>query len=226
MVKFLETTGLGINIEMCSSNMNSECAGLPLFPQGWSQDPEVCAHAEGPGLACMVRYMLRSTTKSVPKSTNYSHFCVLVVDAPTNFLHTLGTCRLTVYGYWNEGGKSNVVEMMLYIVSRFFSSNPITPAPPISTPPTGCLHPDYDGYFETPKQYLAWYKQNGALRGTKAPVAAVLLYRKHVVTGQNYIQQLVRQMETEGVIPIPIFLNGVEVRPRLGCAHAILSLIY
>lgn len=131
-----------------------------------------------------------------------------------------------MYGYWNEGGQTNVVEMMLYIASRFFSGTPITPTPPVSTPPTGCLHPDYTGYFETPKQYLAWYAEHGALRGTGAPVAAVLLYRKHVITSQPYIVQLVRQMEAEGVIPVPVFLNGVEVRPTLAsmylsrCLHA------
>lgn len=127
--------------------------------------------------------------------------------------------RLTVYGYWNEGGQANVVEMMLFIASRFFSSTPIPPAPPISTPPTGCLHPDYNGFFATPKQYLAWYAKHGALRGTDAPVAAVLLYRKHVITAQPYIVQLVRQMEAEGVVPVPIFLNGVEVCLACGCMH-------
>jgi CobN/Magnesium Chelatase len=128
-----------------------------------------------------------------------------------------------VYGYWNEGGQKNVVEMMLYIASRFFSSTPIPTTPPTSTPQTGCLHPDYAGYFETPKQYLAWYEQHGTLRGTDAPVAAVLLYRKHVITSQPYIVQLIRQMEVEGVIPVPIFLNGVEVRPSFGL-HAFVTI--
>ena len=42
----------------------------------------------------------------------------------------------------------------------------------------GCLHPDHEGYFESPAQYLAWYRQHGPLRGNKeAPVVAVLLYR-------------------------------------------------
>jgi magnesium chelatase subunit H len=108
---------------------------------------------------------------------------------------------------------------MIYIASRFFSSTLIPLRPPLSTPPTGCLHPDYAGYFESPKQYLAWYEKHGALRGTGAPVTAVLLYRKHVITSQPYIVQLIRQMEAEGVIPVPTFLNGVEVWPH--SAHAV-----
>ncbi len=38
----------------------------------------------------------------------------------------------------------------------------------------------------------------------------VLLYRKHVITSQPYIAQLVRCLEAGGVRPVPIFINGVE----------------
>ena len=42
----------------------------------------------------------------------------------------------------------------------------------------GCLHPEHDGFFETPGQYLAWYRKHGPLRGNPdAPVVTVLLYR-------------------------------------------------
>ncbi|KAG1670953.1 hypothetical protein FOA52_011388 [Chlamydomonas sp. UWO 241] len=121
---------------------------------------------------------------------------------------------LTVYGYWNQGGLSNVVSMFLYLLDAYNLVPELPPpAPLIETPALGCLHPEYKGgkgYFETPAQYMAWYNREGPLRNTGAPVAAVLLYRKHVITEQPYIAQLVEQMESEGVIPIPIFINGVE----------------
>ena len=64
---------------------------------------------------------------------------------------------------------------------------------------------------------MQWYNQHGTLRGTNAPVAAVLLYRKHIITGQAYVEQLIRCLESQGVLPIPVFINGVEahtiVRP-------------
>lgn len=42
----------------------------------------------------------------------------------------------------------------------------------------GCLHPDHEGYFESPAQYMAWYRRHGPLKDSKdAPVVAVLLYR-------------------------------------------------
>ena len=43
---------------------------------------------------------------------------------------------------------------------------------------TGCLHPDYDGFLDTPAQYLKWYSKHGPLKDNdNAPRVAVLLYR-------------------------------------------------
>ena len=54
-------------------------------------------------------------------------------------------------------------------------------------------------------------------------MAQVLLYRKHVITAQPYIAQLVRCLEAGGVRPVPVFINGVEahtiVRDQLTTAH-------
>ena len=81
----------------------------------------------------------------------------------------------------------------------------------------GCLHPDYSGYFASPADYMKWYTHHGPLRGDASmPTVAVLLYRKHVITEQPYIAQLVRCMEMEGVRPVPIFINGIE-------AHTVVS---
>lgn len=64
---------------------------------------------------------------------------------------------------------------------------------------------------------MTWYRKHGPLRDQQgAPVVAVLLYRKHVITGQPYINQLINCMEDDGVIPVPIFINGIE-------AHTVVS---
>ena len=44
----------------------------------------------------------------------------------------------------------------------------------------------------------------------QSPRVAILLYRKHVVTKQPYIPQLIRAFEQAGLLPVPIFINGVE----------------
>ncbi|RZM82066.1 magnesium chelatase subunit H [Leptolyngbya iicbica] len=43
-----------------------------------------------------------------------------------------------------------------------------------------------------------------------SPTVALLLYRKHVITQQPYISQLIRAFEDAGLVPVPIFINGVE----------------
>jgi magnesium chelatase subunit H len=121
---------------------------------------------------------------------------------------------LTVYSYWNEGGEENVASMISYILRECFELPSLPPEPKdlVETPATGCLHPAHDGFFESPEAYVRWYEREGPLasRWTECPKAAVLLYRKHVITGQPYIMDLISCLEKEGVIPVPIFINGVE----------------
>ena len=74
--------------------------------------------------------------------------------------------------------------------------------------------------FESPALYMKWrlseecYKtsieKNFALAPKSAPKVALLLFRKHVITEQKYIGDLITQLERLGLIPVPIFINGVE----------------
>ncbi len=52
--------------------------------------------------------------------------------------------------------------------------------------------------------------EQGSRGVIQSPVVGILLYRKHVVTKQPYIPQLIRSFEQAGLIPLPIFINGVE----------------
>jgi magnesium chelatase subunit H len=45
---------------------------------------------------------------------------------------------------------------------------------------------------------------------TPLPTIGILLYRKHVITKQPYIPQLIKHFASQGLIPLPIFINGVE----------------
>lgn len=102
------------------------------------------------------------------------------------------------------------------------------------TPDIGLLHPLRDmelqsnmistqqktRYFESPASYIAWRmspatsqlatQQKFILAPQDAPRVAILLYRKHVITEQRYILDLIRYMEEQGIVPVPIFINGVE----------------
>ncbi|MDY6939289.1 MAG: magnesium chelatase subunit H [Cyanobacteriota bacterium] len=118
---------------------------------------------------------------------------------------------LIIYSYWNAGGTENVAAMFWTIAQKYLDLEIGEIPVAIETPNMGLLHPDYEGYFESPQQYLAWYRNRDVettLENT--PVVGILLYRKHVVTKQPYIPQLIRHFETVGLTPLPIFINGVE----------------
>jgi len=113
---------------------------------------------------------------------------------------------LIIYGYWNAGGADNVAALFGTIAEKYLNLKVGDIPPPYVTPNMGLLHPDYQGFFTSPKAYLAWYRQMAIDR----PIVGILLYRKHVITKQPYITQLIRQFESAGLIPLPIFINGVE----------------
>ncbi|MDJ0554004.1 MAG: magnesium chelatase subunit H [Microcoleaceae cyanobacterium MO_207.B10] len=115
---------------------------------------------------------------------------------------------LIIYGYWNAGGTENVAAMCWVLAEKYLGLKVGEIPPPVETPNMGLLHPDYQGYFESPKKYLEWYRQQKQTSPT--PVVGILLYRKHVITKQQYIPQLIRKFEDAGLTPLPIFINGVE----------------
>jgi magnesium chelatase subunit H len=116
---------------------------------------------------------------------------------------------LIIYGYWNAGGTDNVASMFWTLAEKYLGLKVGEIPPPVETPNMGLLHPDYQGYFESPRKYLEWYRQ-AKPENWHLPVVGILLYRKHVVTKQPYIPQLIRHLEKAGLIPLPIFINGVE----------------
>ncbi|MEO1559586.1 MAG: cobaltochelatase subunit CobN [Cyanobacteria bacterium J06632_19] len=66
--------------------------------------------------------------------------------------------------------------------------------------------------ISTNKQENLSPPSQGGLGGyqTGNKVIGILLYRKHVITKQPYIPQLIKRFEEAGLIPLPIFINGVE----------------
>ena len=140
---------------------------------------------------------------------------------------------LTAYAYWNAGGKENVGNLLTFLADEVLAleggkekttqpswlpslTAPASPPPPpaiIETPQTGCIHPGRPGHvFASPSEYVAWYQSSGraAAAPPTAPRVAVLLYRKHVISSLPYIPHLITLLEEAGVVPIPIFINGVE----------------
>ncbi|MDB9468870.1 magnesium chelatase subunit H [Dolichospermum circinale] len=123
---------------------------------------------------------------------------------------------LIIYGYWNAGGSENVASLFWTIAEKYLDLKVGDIPPPTETPNMGLLHPDYPGFFTSPREYLQWYlagqvsKKGGQDAHPTKPVIGILLYRKHVITKLPYIPQLIRHFDKTGLIPLPIFINGVE----------------
>ena len=115
---------------------------------------------------------------------------------------------LIIYGYWNAGGTENVASMCWTLAEKYLGLTVGEIPQPIETPNMGLLHPEYQGYFTSPQDYLEWHKSN--VGASPQPTIGILLYRKHVITNQPYIPQLIKHFESQGLIPLPIFINGVE----------------
>ncbi len=130
---------------------------------------------------------------------------------------------LIIYGYWNAGGIENVAAMVWYLAETYLGLSVGEIPPVLETPNLGLLHPRYSGYFTSPKDYLNWYQQQEFALPPETPTVGLLLYRKHVITQQPYIPQLIQAFEQAGLIPVPIFINGVEghvaVRDLLTTEH-------
>ncbi len=120
---------------------------------------------------------------------------------------------LILYSYWNGGGSENVTALFLYLARHGLGLRPSAIPPLRQSPDLGLCHPDHDGYFQDPQAYLAWFHRSrprSAPQQDNWPVVGLLLYRKHVITDQPYIPQLIHAFEAARLIPLPVFINGVE----------------
>ncbi|MFZ0407459.1 MAG: cobaltochelatase subunit CobN [Cyanobium sp.] len=120
---------------------------------------------------------------------------------------------LILYSYWNAGGTENVTALFLYLARHGLGLRPQAIPTLRESPDLGLCHPDHDGYFREPRAYLAWFHRShprSAPGQANWPVVGLLLYRKHVITGQPYIPQLIRAFEAAELVPLPVFINGVE----------------
>jgi magnesium chelatase subunit H len=120
---------------------------------------------------------------------------------------------LILYRYWNAGGRTNITALFLYLARHGLGLTPGAIPELHESPDLGLCHPDHPAYFESPRAYLAWYRRHRPESRPERdnwPVVGLLLYRKHVITEQPYIPQLIRAFEAAHLLPLPVFINGVE----------------
>ena len=76
---------------------------------------------------------------------------------------------LIIYGYWNAGGTENVAGMCWTIAEKYLDLTVGEIPQPIETPNMGLLHPEYQGYFTSPQDYLNWHKNHVGTYHGKSP---------------------------------------------------------
>ena len=126
------------------------------------------------------------------------------------------------------GGEENVGNMLHVLFERHVAPVPSFAAAPtvVETPGIGCLHPLSSEYFLSPAAYLEWRlaastateasRRNFTLASPAAPRVAVLLFRKHVITDQPYIPELIETMERQGLLPVATSVASTAWRrPRV-----------
>jgi len=120
---------------------------------------------------------------------------------------------LILYRYWNAGGSDNITALFLYLARHGLGLKPTAIPALRDSPDLGLCHPDHDGFFQSPRDYMTWFgrqRPESTAVQQNWPVVGLLLYRKHVITGQPYIPQLLRAFEAARLVPLPVFINGVE----------------
>jgi magnesium chelatase subunit H len=129
---------------------------------------------------------------------------------------------ITVYSYWTESGTENIISMFKTILTDcgFVSpkltsvlENKLTAKTLKEYPSVGIFHPQLAEaglQLTSPKQYLSWYLKTHPWVKEDTPRVGVLLYRKHVISEQSYIGNMITLMESNGILPIPVYINGVE----------------
>jgi magnesium chelatase subunit H len=123
---------------------------------------------------------------------------------------------LSVNLYWQQPDPYNLSQMVRLIL-RDCLGQPVEVGPVRPIPSMGCFHPDHDGFFPDPKAYLKWYERRRKAEGRRQkaegrkPLVAIIAFRKHVIQRQQYLADLVRSLEAEGLAALPVVVSGIEM---------------
>jgi cobaltochelatase CobN len=121
--------------------------------------------------------------------------------------------------YYHNGGRSNFENMFLFLTKELLHTGEKAPGPPIIIPEAGVYHPDLPGQVgESPVAYLDEKRTDG---GKSGPVVGLVFPRAYIVNGWlDLVDDMIRQTEQSGVIPLPLFFSD-----RPGNSHAMRGIL-
>ena len=100
--------------------------------------------------------------------------------------------------------RENLRRFLLYVSAQYLNRSVEVP-PPLDSDMRGRLyHPDHEGLFETPAEFLEWAKRTG--RDTeKAPRAVVAVHSTHLALQQpKVVEAIIREFERRGVLAVAV----------------------
>jgi magnesium chelatase subunit H len=115
---------------------------------------------------------------------------------------------LLVYSYWMQPTAENIANMFRLILREYYNE-PVTVGPIVDVPNMGLYHPDAPSYFKDVKSYKSWSKKRG-VNLAKGQRVGLLFFRKHLLQEKTYIDNTIREFESQGINIYPAFVMGVE----------------
>jgi len=114
--------------------------------------------------------------------------------------------------YWSNATKANYAGLFAYVTARLLG-RPVAVPPPVEYPALALWHPDAPRPFMRVEDYLAW--QGTRLEGVPGrPRIGIVFYRSHILANNAEVAaQLVREVERQGGLAIPVWREGGRDRP-------------
>jgi len=115
-----------------------------------------------------------------------------------------------VNAYWNNRSVDNIANMFKLILREYLGYSKLELEPPVEIPTMGFAHPDAPQFFSKPVDYERWERSRKGARKQTIGTVAVIVFRVHLLSGMEYLYDIVRALEAGDLRVLPLFVMGVE----------------
>jgi magnesium chelatase subunit H len=115
-----------------------------------------------------------------------------------------------VNAYWNNRSVGNIANMFKLILREYLGYSKLELEPPVEIPTMGFAHPDAPQFFSKPVDYERWERSRKGARKKTSGTVAVIVFRVHLLSGMEYLYDIVRALEAGDLRVLPLFVMGVE----------------
>ena len=170
--------------------------------QAWQNAELILLDGINPALS---KYMF---AKYQPYLTEYPNVPVISLGDMENSAMNSGLSELQhtdLGGYYNNAGRDNYRNMMLYIANAIFKLSDV-PAEPVKViPNVGLYHPEFDGHVSADEtQFFNWLDAKSS-----QPVIAIAIHRSVIdYEQQQIVDALITGLQNKGAKALAFFFEG------------------